>query len=326
MTNRTDPHRKGAIIPGDYEIVHHYALSRMIDGWPEPSIGVNCELDFRHGDAHGNTVNGKHAADGHCCIIGLLHIAKVKMAEYGTTGKCTACGAIFSYGEVWRHLPTGEHIHLGYDCAHKYGLLSDHSAFEIMKGRREAATAAQLTRRAGEERRRAFLELNAGLEADLAVDHHIIRDIADRFLRFDISEKQVALVRKIAHEIRRRAHRHPGARVRASPHPRQDGRVRQLLPVQARGARCRPRGRGGRRGWRRAAKRGRALGLRLVGEAMKDCWGQELIPCKVCGDLTSMTGTKFCDPCWNLGSAVRLFYHRHGLRRLIGAIVHFLLT
>ncbi len=47
MATRTDPHRPGAIIATDYEQVLYYSLATTQDGWPIPSIGVNCELDGR---------------------------------------------------------------------------------------------------------------------------------------------------------------------------------------------------------------------------------------------------------------------------------------
>ncbi|NIO74892.1 MAG: hypothetical protein GTN69_03155, partial [Armatimonadetes bacterium] len=173
---RTDPHRKGAIVPGEYEHVLHYNLATTQDNWPVPSFRVNCELDGRHKDADGKWVNGEHRPDGMCCVVGLLHIAKVKWAEHGNTGKCTACGSRFVYGEVWKHIPTGEHIHLGHICGSKYGMLVDRSAFELEAGRRAQAIATQLRREQNEKDRAEFLADHPGLAEALETDHHIVRD------------------------------------------------------------------------------------------------------------------------------------------------------
>ena len=199
---RTDVHRKGAIIPAEYEHVIFYNLPTVYDGWPIPSFGVNCELDHRKILADGTVVNGKHHPSGQCCVVGLRHVAKVKWAKHGGTGQCTACGTRFVYGEVWRHTPTDEYIHVGHICADKYGLLADRSAFELEAGRRRDAEAARLQRKANEAERERFLELHPGLEKALETDHYIINDIKGFFKRFrQLSDKQIALVFKIVNEI-----------------------------------------------------------------------------------------------------------------------------
>lgn len=203
QTKRTDPHRKGAIIPGEYIHVLSYNGATMVDGWPIPPFGGNCEMDRRVYDAEGRLVkNGEHDPDGCCCVIGLLYVAKAKFAQHGTTGKCTACGASFVYGEVWKHEPTGEHIHVGHICGEKYGFMVDRSAFELAAGRHRQATATQLKRQMNAKKRADFLAEHPGLEEALKIDHYIIKDIADRFTQWcSISEKQVALVMKIAREL-----------------------------------------------------------------------------------------------------------------------------
>jgi hypothetical protein len=200
---RIDIHRKGAIIPGEYRHVISYNTTTMCDGWPVPSFGVNCELDRRviiYDDGKViNIENGKHDDDGRCCIIGLLRISKVKFAEHGSTGKCTACGASFVYGEIWEHIPTGEHIHIGHICGNNYGLLQDRSAFELAAQRYQAARAVELTKVRNAETRKAFLAEHPGLEEALRTDHYIINDINRKFRQQypTLTEKQVALVFKI---------------------------------------------------------------------------------------------------------------------------------
>lgn len=203
MAKRTDIHRKGAIIPGAYRHVLSYNGATTQDGWPVPSYGINCELDRRQYDKDGKLVkNGEHDPDGRCCVIGLLHVAKVKFAEHGSTGQCTACGAAFVYGEVWEHIETSEHIHVGHICGQKYGLMADRSEFELRAGRARQAAAVQLKKVMNAERRAAFLADHPGLEEALKAEHHIIRDIAARFVEWcSLSDKQVALVMKIAREL-----------------------------------------------------------------------------------------------------------------------------
>lgn len=207
MSKRTDCHRTGAIIPEDYTYVFSYALSTTCDGWPVPSFRVNCELDGRtytKDDAGKTTVtNGQHAADGRCCIVGMLHIAKARFAEHGGTGKCSVCGAAFGSGDVWQHIATGEHIHLGHSCAEKYDMLCDRTDFECAIDGLKRETAAVRLRDMAARDRAEFLAAHDGLAADLAMVHPIIADIGARFAEYgDLSLHQIALVRKIAAEIR----------------------------------------------------------------------------------------------------------------------------
>lgn len=114
------------------------------------------------------------------------------------------CGAVYIYGDVWKHEPTGEHIHIGQDCASKYEMLADRSAFELEADRRKAATARECQKVANRERRVAFLNANEGLEQALkTLNHPIVTDIANRFASYcELSDKQIALVMKLANEVR----------------------------------------------------------------------------------------------------------------------------
>ena len=208
MAKRTDPHRPGAIIPADYEYCFSYNTGTSVDGWPLPSFGVNCELDrrctTRDPDGKEHTVNGQHDPDGRCCVIGLLHVAKVQFAATGGTGNCSICGAAFVYGDVWEHRTTGEHIHLGHTCADKYNLLANRSAYELSLGNLKAAAARECAKAKNAEERAAFLKDHPGLAEDLAIDHPIIRDIAARFQQYrSLSDKQIGLVQRIAAEAKR---------------------------------------------------------------------------------------------------------------------------
>jgi hypothetical protein len=198
MTKRTDIHRSGAIVPADYEIVLSYAAGSH----GCPPMGINCESEPIY-DVKGLIVGyNKHVAGLGCCVTGLRQRGE-RFAAYGSVGKCTACGANYVYGDVWRHEPTGEHIHVGHQCAQKYELLADRSAFELALGRRKQAHAVALQRAINEEKRTAVLQANPGLEEALTAQHHIIADIRTRFVQWcELSPKQIALVMKLADEIK----------------------------------------------------------------------------------------------------------------------------
>jgi hypothetical protein len=232
---RTDAHRPGVIIPADYEAVLNYSLATSDGGWPIPAIGINCEIDKRieSKDAEGklHVENGKHAEGGQCCVLGLMHVARVKWAPTGCIGQCSICGARYVYGDVWKHVPSGEHLHVGHDCADKYAMLMDRSAWELENGRVRQAAATAMIREQNREERAAFLAANPGLEeafnlaareSGLIRAHNdslpegapdssrrfasraleILSDLAEKFARFrSLSEKQVALVLKLAHEV-----------------------------------------------------------------------------------------------------------------------------
>jgi hypothetical protein len=234
MSKRTDIHRKGAIIPGNYEHVLSYNGATSCDGWPIPSYGINCELDRRWEEEgpDGKTIihNGEHDPDGHCCVIGLLHVAKIKM--FGHTGQCAACGTHFVYGEVWRHIPTNEYIHIGHICGANYGLIADRSEFELRAGRAREAAAAVIRKKVAEEEREAFLADHPGLEKALETEHYIVQDIRARFLSYHgLSDAQIALVFKLAAEAEEPSEKYA---------PAPEGRVRfsgELVSIKSRESR-----------------------------------------------------------------------------------------
>ena len=200
---RTDCHRPAEIVPADYEYIMSYNLSTQMDGWPVPSHGINCEMDGRHKDENDNYINGTHGTSGECCIIGLNHIKKVTWGGNGGTGKCSVCGTRFVYGDVWKHIPSGEYIHVGHQCASKYGLLADRSAWDMQFNHLKAETARQIQRKINDERREAFLEEHPTVKADLELEHPIINDMKKNFISWcGLTEKQLVLLKKIADEMR----------------------------------------------------------------------------------------------------------------------------
>lgn len=205
MTKRNDIHRPGAIIPADYEYVLSYNGATTDGGWPVPSFRINCQLDRRLVDpkSFATIKEGEHDADGMCCIVGMRNIAQVRFVATGGTNQCSVCSTFFVYGDVWRHVPTGEYIHIGHNCADKYELLVDRSAYELAEGRHRAASARQIVAERNGQERREFLDANPGLEDALKTEHSIVQDIAYRFQeRRELSPKQVALVMKLAHEAK----------------------------------------------------------------------------------------------------------------------------
>lgn len=174
MTKRTDIHRPSAIIPAEYAYVTSYHLATQVDGWPMPPYNIDFVIELRSSNTFAHT---------------------------GGLGQCSICGARFVYGDVWKHEPTNEHIHIGWECAEKYEMLADRSSFELEMGRRKVAAARECQRDMNARRRARFLAEHEGLEAALAVEHPTITDIASRFRTYcELSDKQVALVMKIANE------------------------------------------------------------------------------------------------------------------------------
>lgn len=193
-TKRTDIHRPGAIIPADYEYVMSYNDTTSHSGWPIPSLGFDCTKDH---------IGKKHSKNGLCCIVGMNNIAKVKWASTGSTCQCSVCSTHFIYGDVWKHIPTGEYIHVGHNCANKYSLLADRNIWEMehMKAKKQAAI--ELKKRENAEKREKFLNEHPGFEEALETDHYIIQDIKSKFKTYcNLSEKQVALVHKIARDLK----------------------------------------------------------------------------------------------------------------------------
>ena len=144
-TERTDPHRPGAIIPSDYVGVLSYGLFREEDG---PTVRFNVDL--------------------------ALECLRTKpFWQHPTRGaslfQCSVCGAHFNHGDIWLHVPTGEHIVLGHDCADKYGLGLDRSEW-IAWHREQTALRAQATlKRLSFAAALRFLEGRADLAAALAL-------------------------------------------------------------------------------------------------------------------------------------------------------------
>lgn len=193
-TPRTDLHRPAAFVPGNYDHILSYELPGSEPG--DVGYGINCS---RGGIGISQP---RHAADGLCCIFE-IRARGGESAMHGGAGNCTVCGAHFKYGDVWQHRATGVFVHLGHQCAGKYGMMCDRSAWELAHGRIEAARAAVISRRENAEAIARVYAENPGLEANLALNHYILNDLRDKLGHYhSLSEKQVALAAKIADELR----------------------------------------------------------------------------------------------------------------------------
>lgn len=183
MAKRTDTHRPGAINPTEYRIAVYYARASVMDGWPVPPLNIDRVIE----------VQQAHRASG-------------RGSMFGSIGKCGVCGAVYVEGELWHHDATGDIVHVGRDCAAKYELIGDVIAEREYQSARDGArrvTAAQVIKEQKREERDELLTAHPGLEQDLQIDHHIIADIAAQFQqRRSLSDAQVALVQKIADQVR----------------------------------------------------------------------------------------------------------------------------
>lgn len=197
MTQRTDAHRPSVIVPANYVERMWYSLAHEYEGWPQPPINIESVIEIQR---------AAHAAG---------------KAMFGSIGKCGVCGAHFKHGTLFVHTPTGELVHMGYDCAAKYECLVDASAAELERDRVHRATAKAITAERNKAEREAFLDAHPGLATYLdagkaeasalgiAADeyrilgaHAILSDLARNFFRFrEMSDKQIALAAKLYEQI-----------------------------------------------------------------------------------------------------------------------------
>lgn len=185
---RTDIHRKGAIVPADYSYVMSYSLSTSQDGWPVPSFNVNCILDTHHAVKN-------HTGD--CCLIGMYGDSTKKFAKHGSTGKCTICGAAYIYGDVWQHIPSGEYIHVGHDCADKMHHCIDRNAFTNSRERFVNLSIKKM-------RLEKFLEEFPDMVVVFSVadKNSILADMRNKVMEWgNLSEKQIVFAKKLADDI-----------------------------------------------------------------------------------------------------------------------------
>jgi hypothetical protein len=211
---RADCHRPGAIVPAHYTDWNSYSLARGM----VPAIGVDCSMPYNLYDDKGRVTRTVHPTcpdTGRCCVRSSeRHVYAAGREVFGGAGKCGVCGDYFAYGTMFMH-DSGDLVHMGHDCADKYGAMYDLSAWEVQNNRARAAVATAIQRSENEKERAAFLRLHDGLEADLTLGAPaqeadptnrgaaILADLSRKFVQYrTMSEKQIALARKLAEEIR----------------------------------------------------------------------------------------------------------------------------
>lgn len=168
---KTGIHRPSQICPAEYRHVCCYSLATTQDGWPIPSFNIDL----------------------------VVQLQREHMFATTGPGRCTVCGASFIYGEVWVHEPTGEHIHVGWQCAHKYGLFADRAQFKQQRAVHVDQAIKRERRRHIMARVKQTLRQDPELRAALGVSHHITKDIRARFIQYgEVSEKQRDLLIKLA--------------------------------------------------------------------------------------------------------------------------------
>lgn len=188
---RNDPHAPSNINPRDYELALCYAFATTRDGWPIPAQNVDLLVEMLRKE----------------------HFAYI----HEGTNQCDICGAVFIEGEVWKHVPTGEHITVGHQCAAKYDFARDLEGWEadrerhirgavtraLRKAKLLEAVSVLRDRLAGNDHLKAALRRNK--------EHDILADILRRALRFGtISEAQEALCLKIVADLDRPAEEFTG--------------------------------------------------------------------------------------------------------------------
>ena len=116
---RVDAHSPGAIVPADYRAVLVYTRTNSDERY-EALVEEHEELGL----------NWERA----CELLKTVPFFKHPRFDTDLL-KCQVCGARFLTGQIWKHLPTGEHVILGCDCAGKYGLEMDLTEVELYKKR-----------------------------------------------------------------------------------------------------------------------------------------------------------------------------------------------
>ena len=178
---RSDIYSPSSIIPADYQFLFGYAHPSSAEGMVVPGFNMDKLTAVRNGDP-----------------VGFAAIHK--------GGACDVCGAWHIEGSVFLHQPTGEAIALGWTCAEKLDLDYDESERARLSGDRKAARASVIKRAKKRAHLKGFVRLaTAEVLRALKLDHYITRSIRAQVLRGrDLSDKQIALVLKLAEDAQER--------------------------------------------------------------------------------------------------------------------------
>lgn len=203
-TQRNDIHRPSQVVPADYTELFIYAHATTVDGWPVPGFNISLLCAQRTGRAF---YAASDANPGEVQPFKDDNGKPYPMAACHKGGNCDTCGAYHVHGSVFLHIPTGECIAIGWQCAEKMDLAMDLAEIQRMKGARQELRLSVVTK----AKRRAALRLfvqdtDRELRQALRVDHYITQDIRGKLIRnaakygAKLSEKQAALVMKLARE------------------------------------------------------------------------------------------------------------------------------
>lgn len=203
---RNDIHRPAVLAPEDYKLRLSYSFPSTFGGAPVPGMGINCvtELSRESVDENGKKViiPGEHAEDGRCCIVGYAN-SDAKFAEHGGSNNCTLCGSFFLHGDIWEHMPSGEHIYLGHICAEKYSFIAERREYEKAMDGLRVRSVREHEKAMKQEAREAYIDRVENLRAALEVDHKITRSIKESFFSSKytrLTERQEALVLNLYRE------------------------------------------------------------------------------------------------------------------------------
>lgn len=173
---RTDKHCPSKLVPADYQ--HH--------------------LSFAWGGSGSFPDNLPHNVD----ILANMRATRPFFHKKSGKGGCDVCGAAFRFGDVFEHMPTGEHVVVGWECGEAIGALGDHFEFKREYANVKQTALAELKRAEKGLALAGFLAANPGLADALQGDHRILRDLAEKVERFgSLTGPQVALALKIAAEL-----------------------------------------------------------------------------------------------------------------------------
>jgi hypothetical protein len=124
---------------------------------------------------------------------------------HGSMGKCAICGASFRTGDIWTHVPTGDMVHVGHECADKVELAMN-------AGERRALNRALATIKVNRKKNKAkaadkaavrakFFAHWPALEAAIEIDHPLCRRLAAAIdARTVVTQEEIDAVLILAHD------------------------------------------------------------------------------------------------------------------------------
>lgn len=178
MGTRTDIHRPSAIKIEDYRSIGYIYL------WPAQYDDIGFALWNRQERERINELvraNGWHWSNH----------------EHG--GTCGICGATARFVGVFVHVPTGEVIYVGHECA-EHVEIGNSGAFDALKKR---IHAEQERRRNTINARKLIVEYGIPEMECGQYSHDILRDMWGKLVQYgSLSEKQVAFAKRLIAEAK----------------------------------------------------------------------------------------------------------------------------